>query len=107
MLAEGQLARYYVGQQEQAPVELLEICVLLQTHEGPILIRILPSPILSPYSQGIASCNTAASDSATNLTLLDPPASMQPEIRDGSGSRRERRRYSSAEGSFSGWQETI
>lgn len=87
-------------------MELLEKCVLLQTHEDPILIR-LPSPISSRYSQGIASCNTAASDSATNPTPLDPPASMQPEIRDGSGNRRERRRYSSAEGSFSGWQETI
>lgn len=107
MLAEGQLARYNVGQQEQAPVELLGKCVLLQTHEGPILIRILSSPISSPYSQGIASCNTAASDSETNLTPLGPPASMQSEIRDGSGRRRERRRYSSAEDSFSGWQETI
>lgn len=107
MLAGGQLARYYVGEQERAPVELLEKCVLLQTHEDPILIRILPSPISWRHSQGIASCNTAASDSATNPTPLDPPASMQPEIRDGSGNRRELRQYSSAEGSFSGWQETI
>lgn len=102
MRAEGQLAGYNVGQQERAPVELLEKCVLLQTHEGPILIRILPSPISSRYSQGIASCNTAASDFATNPTPPDPPASMQLEIRDGSGKHRERRRYSSAEGSFSG-----
>lgn len=88
-------------------MEILEKCVLLQTHEDPILIRILRSPISSRYSQGIASCNIAASDSATNPNLLGPPASMQPEIRDGSGNRRERRRYSSVEGSFLGWQETI
>lgn len=42
MLAEGQLAGYNVEQQEWAPVGLLEKCVLLQTHKGPILIRILP-----------------------------------------------------------------
>lgn len=81
--------------------------MLLQTHEGPILIRILPSPISSRYSQEIASCNTAASDFAPNPTPPDPPASMQLETRDGSGKRRELRRYSSAEGSFSGWQETF
>lgn len=102
MLAYEQLARYEVEEQGQAPVEMLEKCVLLPTHEDPILIRTLRSPISSHYSLGIASCNTAASDSATNPSPLDPPASMQLEIRNGSGNRRERHRYSNAEGSFSG-----
>lgn len=84
-------------------MEILEKYVLLQTHKDPILIRILRALISSRYSQEIASCNTAASDSATNPIPLDPPASMQPEIRDVCGTHRERRRYSSVEGSFSGW----
>lgn len=102
MLALEQLARYEVEEQEQAPVEILEKCVLLQTHEYPMLIRTLQFPISSPYLLEIASCNTAASDSATNPSPLDPLASMQSEIRNGSGNRRERHRYSNAEGSFSG-----
>lgn len=88
-------------------MEILGKCVLLQTHEDPILIRKQRSRISSRYSLGIASCNTAASDSASNPSPLDPPASMQPEIRDGSGNRRELHRYSNAEGSFSGWRETF
>lgn len=81
--------------------------MLLQTHEDPILIRKLRSAISSRHSLETASYNTVASDSATNPSPLDPPASMQSEIHDASGNRRERRRCSNAEGSFSGWQETF